>query len=502
MDSLRNASAALAVLTIAVALSPAFGQPVTAEPAPAPRAAALVVLDVLVVDATGAPVKGLRAGDFEVSQDGAPVQVASVVGPGRSRGTRSASGDPRGQEILVVVLVDTFTTTESQRETLLAKSDAVVSNLAWGAGVRVMVASGGDTVTVRQSFTADSRLVVEALKAIESGGEVTSAPGPEAGQAHMAPANLTSFVDLLRGLPGRKALVYIGESLPAHLTDASTGVTGDPVRVLADRANAAGVTFYCINMAVSGRPENGAAVQQLKTVAQGEAVEGGAGKEESLQSLVLATGGLAVEMSAGVTNAIANVVRDLKDAYSLSFAAPSQGDGAVHQVKVRVRREGTSVRARSAYLDLKVDDTMAERTLAALSFGVADNPLAIQVSATTESKTGEGAQLATILVSVPLGNLAFAPRVVSHDCDLGLWLAARDSDGHVIRAPKSKFQVSVPNDRLLTALNQTASYTFKVPLKPGGGTFAVTVRDEIAMQAATELTALAPATEPSPGVTP
>ena len=145
---------------------------------------------------------------------------------------------------------------------------------------------------------------------------------------------------------------------------------------------------------------------------------------------------------------------------------------------------------------------MAGRTLAALSFGVADNPLGVQVSVTTEPKPGEGAQLATVLVSVPLGNLAFAARTVSHDCDLGLWLAARDSDGRVIRAPKAKFQVSVPNDRLLTALNQTASYTFKVPLKLGGGAFAVTVRDEIAMQAATELTALAPGTEPGPGVKP
>ena len=212
--------------------------------------------------------------------------------------------------------------------------------------------------------------------------------------------------------------------------------------------------------------------------------------------------GLAVEARAGVADAVARVVRDLEGAYSLSFAAPSQGDGAMHRLAVKVRRGGASARARAAFRDLKDDERMSQRPLAALLFGVADNPLAIQLSTTTEPNPKEGTQLVTVLVSIPLGNLAFAPKTVSHECDLALWLAARDGDGHVTRAPKTKFPVSVPNDRLLSALTQTAGYAFRVPFKAGAGTFAVTVRDEIAMQSATELTSLAPAAEPVREVTP
>ena len=402
----------------------------------------------------------------------------------------------------MVVFVDTLTATPSRRAAVLAGADAPADSSPWGAEVRVMVASGGDPVVIRQAFTADPQLVMQTLRGIENGAEVPAAQGQEGGQAPTSLTNLSSFVESLGGLPGRKAFLYVGESLPMHLSGASALAAADPVRALADRANAAGVTAYCVKTPASGRSGRGAVPQRPLDAVAGTTAEHDAGTVDSLQPLVSATGGLAVEPSAGISGAIAAVVRDLRAAYAVSFAAPSRGDGAKHQVRVSVRREGVSARARSAFFDRSDDDTMAGRTLAALSFGVADNPLGVQVSVTTEPKPGEGAQVATVLVSVPLGNLAFAARTVSHDCDLGLWLAARDSDGRVIRAPKAKFQVSVPNDRLLTALNQTASYTFKVPLKLGGGAFAVTVRDEIAMQAATELTALAPGTDQDPGVKP
>ena len=502
MDFPRAANAALASLTIAAALSPALGQPLTSEPAPAARPAAAAVIDVFAADATGAPVQGLRAADFEILKDGTPVSVTGVIGPGRSRGAHVPSSDPRGPEILVVVFVDTLTTPPQQRAALLAGTDSRADDFAWGAGVRVMVASGGDTVTIRQPFTVDPRVVLQALEGIGSRGEDFPAQGQEAGQTPASPADLGSFVESLGGLPGRTALLYVGGSLPPRPSGAGVGAAADPARALADTANAAGVTAYCVETAAGGRSERGTVPQRSRDAAAGATAEPGAGTVDSLRPLVSATGGLAVVPSAGISGAIAAVVRDLRGAYSVSFVAPSRGDGAMPQVRVSVRRAGVSARARSAVFDRNDDATMAGRTLAALSFGVADNPLGVQVSVTTEPKPGEGAQLATVLVSVPLGNLAFAARTVSHDCDLGLWLAARDSDGHVIRAPKAKFQVSVPNDRLLTALNQTASYTFKIPLKLGGGAFAVTVRDEIAMQAATELTTLAPGTVRGPGVKP
>lgn len=476
MDSPRTAGATLAALILAIGAPLVFGQPTAPEPAPAPRPGGLVTLEAFVTDASGVPVKGLGAGDFDLAQDGVPVPITDLSGPTAARHRRSPSADPRGVEVLVVVVVAAPATAVPQPGPALAEAGTSGTRAPWGAGVRVMVAAGGDPVTVRQPFTTDPQPVLQALAAIASGAP--GAPTPDPGRARTSLAGLTSFVDSLGGLPGRKALLFIADSPPAGVPDATSAETQDPVRALAARANAAGVGFYCAG------PERGGAVA------------------ERLRPLVSATGGLAVETSAGVAGAVATVAGDLEGAYSLRFAPPSGGDGALHQVSVRVRRDGAVVRTRSAFRDLDDDDRMTGRTLAALLFGVADNPLAIQVSATTEPNPREGTQLVTVLVSIPLGSLAFAPRTVSHDCDLALWLAARDGEGHVTRAPKAKFPISVPNDRLLTALTQTAGYAFKVPLRSGGATFAVTVRDEIASRAATELTALTPIAGPPTEVTP
>jgi hypothetical protein len=480
----RTAGTTLAALTIGIVVPLALGQPTTSEPTPAPGPAEVVVLEAFVTDTAGAPVPGLRAGDFELTEDGAPVAITGVLESRRARRGHAASGDLREPGILVVVFVDTDAPPPPH-----PGPDVLAGDSPWGAGARVLVASGGDLVTVRQPFTDDPQKVAQALRAVEAGAVPAGDGERAAGQAATPPADLASLLDSLGGLPGRKGLLYVRGALADRPAGAGSSAPADVVKSLADRANAAGVTLYWLDAAVAAGP-------------RGAAAERAGGEPTPLHALLASTGGLAVEASAGVADAIARVVRDLEGAYSLSFAAPSQGDGAMHRLSVKVRRGGVSARARAAFRDLKDDERMSERTLAALLFGVADNPLAIQLSTTTEPNPKEGTQLVTVLVSIPLGNLAFAPKTVSHECDLALWLAARDGEGHVTRAPKTKFPVSVPNDRLLSALTQTAGYAFRVPFKAGAGTFAVTVRDEIAMQSATELTSVAPVAEPVREVTP
>ncbi len=480
----RTAGATLAALTFGIVVPMALGQSPSTEPVPAPRAADVVVLAVSVADAAGAPVPGLRAGDFELAEDGARVAITGVLEPRRARRGHAVAGDLREPGILVVVFVDTDAPPPAH-----PGPDVLAGDPPWGAGARVLVASGGDLVTVRQPFTDDPQKVVQALRAVEAGTVPADGGERAVAQAAAPPADLASLLDSLGGLPGRKGLLYVRRALADRPGGAGSSGAAEIVKSLADRANAAGVTLYWLDAAGAAGP-GGAAAGRV------------GGEPAPLHALLASTGGVAVESSAGVADAIARVVRDLEGAYSLSFAAPSQGDGAMHRLSVKVRRGGASARSRAAFRDLNDDERMSDRTLAALLFGVADNPLAIQLSTTTEPNPKEGTQLVTVLVSIPLGNLAFAPRTVSHECNLALWLAARDGDGHVTRASKTRFPVSVPNDRLLSALTQTAGYAFRVPFKAGAGTFAVTVRDEIASQAATELTSLAPVANPKPEVTP
>lgn len=489
MNLHRTAKAALALIALATVTPPVAGQP--APPADP------VFADVFVADAAGTPVTGLRPGDIEVFEDGTPVPVVSCVGPTQARGA-SSEEIARARQLVVVLFVDD-TATPAERKAVFAKADTVAGDLLSGTRSRVLVASGNGGVAVRQAFTADPGQVVEALEALQAGrGGDASAAGTQLERGGAAITSVAALMESLGALPGRKAFVHVGGDGPWPAAGTGSPERSELLRTLAGAANAAGVTLYSIDASGGGHPADrpdsaspGAKAPVAATIPTAAAPFGAA-----------ATGGLNVVEGADAGGALVGVVRDFKSAWSVGFTPSSRGDGGLHQLRVRVKREGVAVRARSAFLDVKEDGRMAERTLAALLFGFEDDPLGIQVSLTSEQKPKEATQVVNVLVTLPLGNLAFEAKGVSHDCDISLWLAARDGDGQVIRAPKAKFPVSVPNDRLLTALSQTAGYAFRVPMKAGPGAVAVTVRDEIGMQSSTTVVPVAPATEPTPGVTP
>ncbi|HUK13791.1 MAG TPA: VWA domain-containing protein [Thermoanaerobaculaceae bacterium] len=437
---------------------------------------------VSVTDANGAPIRGLRASDFVVLEDGAPVRVDRVrPGPGAAAAKAGAApADPT--PALLTLLVDGAGLAAPQAK---AASDAAAEALAGflsSPGAQVMVAAGWPSVKVIRPFTTDAGAAREALESAFAGSGSESA-SPTAG-ADAAVESLDAFVASLGGLPGRKALLYIGggqRSAPA----AGSPAAGDPLaastapgqsgappadRGLAEAANAAGVRVYT--------------------------VDAGGGPAPGLREAAAATGGTAATAAAGAFTAMN---ADFLAAYTLTYLAPHGGDGAIHRLEVRVRREGAVVRAGLAARRAADEDRIAERTRAALRYGVTDNPLGIQLAAAFDAKPREGSPVVSVLVTIPLGGLSFAPTKVAHECNLTLWLTARDAGGRTVQAPRARLPVSVPNDRLLTALTQSVGYTFRVPLAAGPATFAVTVRDEIAMREATAVTVAAPADEPAKG---
>ena len=476
------AKAVLALIALGTVSPPVAGQP--APPADP------VFAEVFVADAAGRPVTGLRPGDIEVFEDGTPVPVVSCVGPTQLRGA-SSDEVARARHLVVVLFVDD-TATPAERQAVFAKADIVAGELLSGARSRVLVASGNGSVVVRQAFTSDPGKVVHALEALQGvSGLNAGAAGTQLERGDAATTSVAALMESLGALPGRKAFVYVGGDGPSSAAGSASPERSEVLRALAGTANAAGVTLYSIDTSGGGRPAD-----RLDPAGPGAKTPAAA------QSAAAATGGLNVVEGADAGGALVGVVRDFKSAWSVGFTPSSRGGGGPHQLTVRVKREGVAVRTRAAFLDARDDERMAQRTLAALLLGFEDDPLGISVSLTSEQKPKEATQVVTVLVTLPLGNLAFEAKGVSHDCDISLWLAARDGDGQVIRAPKAKFPVSVPNDRLLTALSQTAGYAFRVPMKAGPGAVAVTVRDEIGMQSSTTVVPVAPATEPTPGVTP
>ena len=485
MNPYRTASAALALFALGAATPPAAG-----EPAPRTNPA---FADVFVT-AAGSPVAGLRPADIDVLEDGTPVPVTSCVGPAQVRGA-SAGEIARARQLVVAVFVDDATT-PAERKAAFAKADTALGEILGTARSRVLIACGGARVAILQPFTGDAGRLGRALEAVQAAGAGDAGnAGTQPGSGGAATTTAGTLMQSLGSLPGRKAFVYVGGRGPAPAAGSSPADRSGLLRTLADEANAAGVTLYTIDVAGDGPPSGAPGAE---TRASG----GPPAPVMAAESAAAATGGLAVTEGADGGDALVQVVRDFKSAWSVGFSPSSRGDGGLHRLTIRVKREGVSVRTRAAFVDLGEDQRMAERTPAALLLGFGDNPLGIQLSVTGEHKPKEAAQLLTVLVTIPLGSLAFEAKGVSHDCDVSLWIAARDAGGQVVRGAKARFPVSVPNDRLLTALSQTAGYTFRVPLSAGPSAVAVTARDEIGEQTSTTVVAVAPATGTTPGVTP
>ncbi|NCO69447.1 MAG: VWA domain-containing protein, partial [Acidobacteria bacterium] len=274
----------------------------------------VVNIDAFVTNAAGEPITDLQARDFELFENGKPVAISNFFASGAALGETSGTtpGDPAaatgpdGQQLLFVLFVDGLNMTPNQRKAVFSRSEAIIGEVLADPATRIMVVSGGLTVAIRQPFTRDPLLVLRALKTmegesgagaaaftreammrtqIETAPEASAAGASEFGsldresilqtvrsaaqqeyeQTRAAIQSATAFVGSLGGLPGRKALLYVGGGIRVRpgeallqraeskfggfsaATEASRYDLTRFVRELAARANAHGVTIYCVD---------------------------------------------------------------------------------------------------------------------------------------------------------------------------------------------------------------------------------------------------------------
>jgi VWFA-related protein len=313
---------------------------------------------------------------------------------------------------------------------------------------------------------------------------------------------MTQFVSSLAGLPGRKVMFYVGRGLPMRpgeellqKFEALYGNSGiapgfsaaaetsrfnviNLFRELVRRANAGQVTIYCVE--ASGDVGRGAtAVQTSMTADPGIQTGSGMGLRQSLDSMAGPTGGETIASGASLELALTRVIEDVGSYYSLGYTPPHGRDGGYHTLKVRVKHEGASVRAREGYLDWSPDDRMAARSLSGLLFNLASNPLGATISVKPEGEGKGNTYAMTVLVSIPLDKLLLQPQGEVHEGSVSLWLASLGPDNRVLQAKKQVFPIRIPNEKLLTAVGRFAGYTFRLNLRKGLNRFAVSVRDDL-----------------------
>jgi VWFA-related protein len=544
------------------AAPPAFGEVVEVN---------VVNVDVQVTDRDGRPVGDLQRDDFEVFEDGKRVKVTNFErvkpepSPEPAAGAASAGpGEPRSEvapeeRLHLIVYVDNFNLDPAHRTRVLEQVRGFLRDLR--PADRVMLVTNDLGLNVRLPFTHDPAALEAALTAIEH----LTAPGATAeserqtalrrvleireamrmiegpcGRSMVTPAEsyadttrqevlrsigaMTVLVNSLAGIPGRKALLYVSDGLPATpgeevfqllfelcaggsnsgLTDVHDSellaldsykgreapLDAQRYSVLQDldrltaHANANRVTLYTLqasglrgNTAASAEHDQEVRMLQLPSI---QAVQT-ANLQSSLTLLASETGGQAILNANDVTPDLRRMKEELGTFYSLGYVPEHSGDGRVHRIEVRLKRPGLQVRHRRSYRDKPALERAVDRTLAAVYHGFEDNPLEVvlKLGEQTPAQGDVDRFLVPITLRIPLFKLGIQPQQDrTYQGRLRLLVSTRDERGGVSPIRQIEVPLHIPEAQILYAMGQFYEYELTLTLPKGEQHVAIAVRDE------------------------
>ena len=354
----------------------------------------MVQVDAVVTDSKGNHAAGLRAEDFEVLQDGEPrkltyfsympgappammpvvdaklkmpVEAPAPVTPGQIRRTVALVVDDLALDFADLVRVRT------------ALREYIEKQMQPGDLAAIVRTGGG--VAILEQFTTDRRVLLEAVDLLKwhfngrSGLIAITpekldgvAPARERGTPQVldygvslralgALGTLEQVIRGMKGLPGRKSIVFLSDGMRVDST-----ITADLDRVT-DLANRSAVSIYAVDPAglrSRARVQNEdprvvgadtASLDRFPTIA-------GADEEmlqEGLDALSARTGGLFYRNRNDIPACIQEAADDQLGYYLLGFS-PREGtfdkDDAkarFHKVVVRVKKPGMKVRWKSGF---------------------------------------------------------------------------------------------------------------------------------------------------------
>jgi VWFA-related protein len=550
----------------------------------------VVNVEVFVEDRDGVPVTGLTGDDFELFHDGEPVEIShfsAVVEErlGEDPAAVAALGAappaaPRIDDALYLVVYVDFSFLEPGDLTGALEPLAGFLRRDLGPDDRVLLATARNGFEVRQPFTSVPELVIghfADLSAMASGSRVAdeyrsiltaierdkslgtdraeraglSSAGTTgvprgllaqiqsfsedvSGEIERTTGRLAHLVRTMTGLPGRKAVLYLGGRVPTRaareLFDAwqqafgrfsdravpiqqVAGLTEDlaadseifdglavgftvleaeePLRDAAEVANAAGVTLHTIDLAGLRRSSSFISFHSDATLATRSQsmgatppsdVDRAASSDQSLAALADLTGGRSLAASRDFGAALTRIGRDFRTFYSLGFLPEGDVGADRHRLDVRLRDGGRGFRLRhrrSYRLDSRDRET-AQGTVSALLLERPPNPLDVEVTAgevRPASDRASGGVIVPLSITVPLARLALVAEGRAHSGRLTVFATSGDPIRGMAPVQKAVVPVRIDNDDLLTSLGRRVEYRMELPWDRSGR-IAVTVRDD------------------------
>lgn len=430
--------------------------------------------------------------------------------------------------LFLVVYVDHVNILPANRKRVLDDLSVLLEERL-AAGDQVMLVGYDRSVQVVQPFTGDPQAVATGLGELEKAATRRQLADtqlrtlirriraeraeqvPNAGvsdlaiyrqeretEAIAAYKGLQQVITGLAGLPGRKALLYVSDGIPrrpgADLAAIAFGAA--PVRGnqpdlqniysrVTRQANAHEVTLYTFDARGPNSDfflgADSGSVLDFGDPNQFE-FERDTNLQEPLLAMAKDTGGHAILNTADFSTALDRLLRDFQSFYSLGFPSPTEGDGEYHNVEVRVKQPGLTVRHREGFLDKSASARVADRTESFLLQGWQSNPMGVQLQFGTLKKKRRRWEV-PVLVRVPSSAVTLIPRGDEMTGRLQLFIAVRDGEGRASEVTRLEREVSIPTAALeeqrATGTADDLGYAIQLEMRPGPQSLVVGVWDEI-----------------------
>ena len=544
--------AALAAAPLAAQPAPA-GEPPAAPPAEsAPPAEEffesievnVVNVDVYVTDKKGNRVTGLQKGDFELLEDGKPIQITNFysVEEGRAlAGTPGAAAPappsepvpavaavevPEDQRLHLVVYIDNFNIKVFDRNRVFASIREFLRTKL-SRNDRVMLMTYDREPHVRRPFTSDPTTIASALfeieklsamgnsaerdradvlREIKDAEDATYATLRARTYAESVFNDLTFSIDSIKnlvsslaGVPGRKAILYVSSGLPLvagedvfhAIQDKWSSATSaimesrnyDATRryqELIAQANANRISFYTVD---AGGLRMSTSISAENATADASAFVDSihwSNLQGSLQLMAERTGGKAIYNTNDPARGLEIVGTDFRTYYSLGYSPAHSGDGRYHKIDVKTRRKDLVVRHRDGYRDKSAEARMADGVMSSLFFDVESNALGIVVDRGSTTPRDDGNFVVEIAVKIPIGKLTLVPEGELQRARVRVFIAAMDGKGGISEVQESKVPIEVPAAELAQAMGKHWVYTVQLLMRKGPQKLAVGVRDDLA----------------------
>ncbi len=314
-------------------------------------------------------------------------------------------------------------------------------------------------------------------------------------EARGAYAALRSAVRGLAGISGRKAALYVSGGIPrrpgAELTSLIFGSAAEArgqdydlrylYQQVAAEANAHEITLYTFDARGPGGDffldAQSAGVADFANSASFD-FDRDANLQEPLMEMAEETGGQAIINTADFRGAVDGLLRDFQTFYSLGFPSPHPGDGAYHDVEVRVKRPGLSVRHRDGYVDKPPQERVADRATAFLLQGWESNPMGVQLQFGEPKKKGRR-WLVPILVRIPAQAVTLLPRQDEMAGRVQIFVAVRDAEGRASEVTRLARDVAIPRAQMAEGQGRDLGYGVELEMRPGPASLVVGVWDEV-----------------------